>query len=90
VGNHHQNQQSQQQPQAQYEMTGDKTILTDSAAPYNTANSANGYNYNSTTNNNVSSPSTHPATTTVEPNTINSEQNNIEYQEKVQALHACK
>lgn len=65
-------------------MTGDKTILTDSAAPYGTA-------YHAT------SPPAHPAAAIIEPNnnSITTEpaalnQQQIEYREKVQALHACK
>ncbi|KAI9270254.1 hypothetical protein EDC94DRAFT_598580 [Helicostylum pulchrum] len=82
VAPHNQPLQAQQSSQPQYEMTGDKTILTDSAAPYGTA-------YHAT------SPPTHPATAIIEPNNNNMSteptalnQQQIEYREKVQALHA--
>lgn len=76
-------------------MTGDKTILADSAAPYGSVNS---YPTTTTTNNHVvsatSPPLTHPAATaSVEPNNAGGSetvQPNIEYKEKIQALHACK
>lgn len=76
--------QCQQQPAAQYEMTGDKTALTDSAAPYGTA-------YNNNATHGAASPPTHPAITTMEPTTSDmSQPNDVQYREKVQALHACK
>lgn len=90
-----------QPTQAPFEMTGDKTILTDSAAPYGTANSAHSYtNYDHSHNATVNATSpTHPATATVQPSAIGTEMpqpqhhnqsNNVVYGEKVQALHACK
>lgn len=91
--------QHRQQPiaQAPYEMTGDKTILTDSAAPYGTATSTHSYNNYDNSHiaptNIVTSP-THPAAATVEPHmptpAMAQTTNNVEYREKVQALHACK
>lgn len=62
------------------EMTGDKTIVTE--APY-----ATNYTYNQNTAYHATSPPTHPATATIEPNIARTD---IEYREKVQALHACK
>lgn len=67
----------------QPEMTGDKTIVTD-ATPYTAT-----HQYNQNTAYHATSPPTHPATATVEPNTTRTD-NQIEYREKVQALHACK
>lgn len=91
---HHQQQQQQQQP---YEMTGDKTILADSAAAATAAGGAHFGSVNSyptnTTNNHVSSPPlAHPAATaSVSPNNgSEAAQPTMEYKEKVQALHACK
>lgn len=101
VGAQQQQQYRRHQPtqqQAPFEMTGDKTILTDSAAPYGSAaHSAHSYNTNS---HHATSP-THPATATVQPSAIGTEMsqpqhhnqsnnNNVVYGEKVQALHACK
>ena len=95
-------QQRHYQPsQAPYEMTGDKTILTESAAPHGTMNSNhhqfNSYNQQShiAPNNTMASPPTHPATAIAQPTNINTDthnnnSNNVEYGEKVQALHACK
>ncbi|CAO3607749.1 unnamed protein product [Mucor hiemalis] len=95
-------QQRRHQPtQAPFEMTGDKTILTDSAAPYGTTNSTHSYNnydHSHIATVNATSP-THPATATVQPTAIgtempqphhtqNNQSNNVVYGEKVQALHA--
>lgn len=92
VGIIHGNSVQHQQTAQQYELTGDKTILADSTAPYGSVNS---YPTTTTTNNHVvsvTSPLTHPAATaSVEPNNVGSSetvQPKIEYKEKVQALHA--
>jgi len=77
-------------------MTGDKTILADSAAAAAAGGahfgSVNSYPTN-TANNHVSSPPlAHPAATASVPPNNGSEaaQPTMEYKEKVQALHACK
>ncbi|CEG76445.1 hypothetical protein RMATCC62417_11341 [Rhizopus microsporus] len=84
VGIQHHRQQQPQQQQA-YEMTGEKTILSD--PPVQTAATP------------TTVPATTPTTTTQEPNTALSASNQVtemsqpspvEYREKVKALHACK
>ncbi|KAI9357729.1 hypothetical protein BD770DRAFT_456659 [Pilaira anomala] len=89
---HQTSQQSLQQPH--FERTGDKTILTDSAATATAAPSGGTTAYHGTAYH-ATSPPAHPATATIEPNIISSEQTQpttaqqqIEYRERVQALHA--
>ncbi|KAF1800529.1 hypothetical protein V8B55DRAFT_1535285 [Mucor lusitanicus] len=89
---HHQHAPQHPQP---YEMTGDKTILTDSAAAAAAGGahfgSVNSYPTNATNNHGSSPPLAHPAATaSVQPTNTGSEagQPTMEYKEKVQALHA--